>query len=183
MAFGLISAQGHGICLADNSCPLLTAKTQQQNTTLPLWTIQVQDFFFYLFQCLWVFLPPTGPSYGVDQQTSRLMTASILIVSVGPCYLKRSGSWVNAIFPVTVEQLRALTLALWGLWEPSPRAFRQMLGGHWRVKEDRWMRDSNSTVVCAFRGSDLCGDWKDCRKTDMQIYNDLQYRHVWFCAI
>ncbi len=170
MAFGLISAQGHGICLAANSCPLLTAKTQQQNMTLPLWTIKFKILFL---------LVPMPMSFLASYwfivwgwSTNQLFDDSERPHCFGWPLLprfwkrlrgKRSGSWVNAMFPVTVEQLRALTLALWGLWEPSPRAFRQMLGGHWRVKEDRWMRDSNSTVVCAFRGSDLCGDWKDCQ--------------------
>lgn len=72
-----------------------------------------------------------------------------------PLWCKRSDSWVDATNPVAVEESRALALALRGLSEPSPRAFGQMLGGHWRVKQDVWMRDGNSTVawaMCVFWG-------------------------------
>lgn len=112
-----------------------------------------------------------GLMHEVDQKTNCLMTTCVphclrwplLPHFWKPLRCKRSDSWVDATNPVAVEESRALTLALWGLSEP--RAFgTDAIGGHWRVKQDRWMQDGHSTVcMCVFWG---------------QIY--VYYKQVWF---
>lgn len=104
---------------------------------------------------------------------------------------KRSGSWVNATVPVTVEQSRALTLALWGLWEPSPRAFRQMLGviGVWK----RIAGCGTATVLwCVHSGGQIYVEIERTAERQievrdscihMQLYNTKKWPQIQTCLI